>query len=284
MVITTALFDLGRGNWTDYKRTINDYISYTNMIYFNCKMVIYTTEDLKDYFENKRREIDADLSMTKIITMRLDEIPYYDYLDKLTHLMSTDFFIKNIKLRAHHTRPEANYPIYNIIQFAKSKFVERTIKENYFESEYHCWMDAGIYHHLFSKNWIKTNFPQRNENVLSDGKVHQFYIDFPRESDRNKVDYYGQQEDVRIAGGWFGGCKTSLLKFSEIIKKVVDDSISEGVISDDQNIYTISYLENKELFTLHNGVEITREVSMRTGYGLHKHFAALDFFLETPYI
>jgi hypothetical protein len=281
MVITTALVDLGRENWKDYNRSINDYLSYNNMIYFQCKMVIYTTEDLKEYFENKRREVDPDLSMTKIITMRLEEIPYYEYMEKLTDLMNSDFFIKNIKLRAHHYRPEANYPIYNIIQFAKSKFVERTIKENYFDSKYHCWMDAGIYHHLFSPKWVKSVFPKKNENVLSDGKIHQFYIDFPRESDLNKVDYYGQQDDVRIAGAWFGGNKAALLNFSDIVKKVVDDSIEEGIISDDQNIYTISYLENKDLFTLHNGVEITKETTMRTGYGAHKYFAALDFFLDS---
>jgi protein YibB len=282
MVITTALFDLDRTNWTNYNRSIQDYKSYNNMVYLKCNMVIYTTEDLKPYFEDKRKEIDPDLTMTKIITMKLEEIPYYDYLDKLTEVMKSDFFIKNVKMRHDIYRPEANYPIYNIIQFAKSKFVENTIRKNFFNSEHHCWMDAGIYHHLFSPNWIKKEFPLRNQEVLEDGKIHQFYIDFPRESDLNKVDYYGQTDDVRIAGGWFGGGKSALLKFSEIVKKVVDDSIIDGVISDDQNIYTISYLENKNLFTLHNGVEITKETSMKTGYGLHKCFAALDFFIG-PY-
>ena len=279
MVITTALFDLGRENWEGYNRSIKDYLSYNKMIFFDCNMVIYTTPDLKEYFEINRKKIDPDLSKTKIITMSLSEIPYYDYLDKLENLMKSDFFITKIRSRGHSLRPEANYPIYNIIQFAKSKFVENTIRNNYFNSEYHCWMDAGIYHHLFSDKWIGSKFPVNNLEVLDDEKVHQFYIDFPKESDLDKVTYYGEPEDVRIAGGWFGGKKEALLEFSNKIKKVIDDSIQEGVISDDQNIYTIAYLENKQLFTLHNGVEITKKTTSITGYGVHKHFAALDFFL-----
>jgi hypothetical protein len=183
--------------------------------------------------------------------------------------MNDDFFIHNIKNRhPDQLRPEANYPIYNIVQFAKSKFVSKTIQSNPFNTDYHCWMDAGIYHSGFPEEFRGKKFPSKNQDTLKDGKIHQFYRVFPKEKDIHKVSYYSELDDVRIVGAWFGGHKNALEIYSNIINKVVDDSIKEKVISDDQNIYTISYLENKDLFTLHDG-----------NFARNPYFAALDYFI-----
>lgn len=271
MTVTTALFDLGRGDWPGYPRSIEQYKSYAlNMTTFNCNMVIYTSEDLLTFFQEARRRVDPSLSMTKIFTMKLEEIPYYNYLDRLTKLMLSEYFITNIRNRhPDRDRPEANFPIYNIIQFAKSKFVERTILENYFDTEHHCWLDAGVYHHYFPQHFLNRKFPDKNIEVLNDNKIHQFYKTHPKESDIHKLTYYADLDDVRIVGAWFGGTRSAMLEYSKIIKKVIDDSICENVISDDQNIYTISYLENKDKFNLHDG--------NFSPYG--PWFSGVDFFL-----
>ena len=269
MVVTTALFDLDRTDWPNYNRSIETYKRYgKNILSLKSNMVIYTTEDLKSYFEENRKVADPDLTRTIIVTLKLQDIPYYNYLEKLETLMKTDFFIQNIKNRADIYRPEANYPIYNIIQFAKSKFVETTIKNNFFNSETHCWLDISAYHDIFPQEFLNRTYPSKNEDLLLDGKIHHFYRQHPRDSDANKVWYYGDPDDVRMVGGWFGGTKAAMLKYAEIINKVIDDSISEGVISDDQNIYTIAYLENKELFNLHDG-----------HFAHSPWFSGLDYFL-----
>jgi protein YibB len=270
LTVTTALFDLNRATWDGYQRSIDDYKNYSkNMLSLDCNMVIYTTKDLEEHFLENRKVIDPDLKKTKVITLKLEEIPYYDYLDRITKLMNSDFFIKNIRNKHHDKlRPEANYPIYNIIQFAKSKFVENSVNNDYFNTELHCWMDSGIYHHTFPNEFKFKKYPSKNIGLLQDNKIHQFYRIHPMDSDLNKLTYYCAPDDVRIVGAWFGGTKNSMLKHSELIKKVVDDSISENVISDDQNIYTICYLENKNLFNLHNG-----------NFARNAYFAGLDFFI-----
>jgi len=271
MTITTALFDLGRKDWPDYPRSIEQYKGYAlNMTTFDCNMVIYTTKDLQSFFEEARKRIDPTLSKTKIVIMDLEEIPYYDYMGKLTQLMRSDFFINNIRNKhPDRNRPEANFPIYNIIQFAKSKFVKKTIMDNYFDSEQHCWLDAGVYHHYFPQRFLNKKFPYKNGHILDDNKIHQFYRMHPKDSDINKLTYYADLDDVRIVGAWFGGKKSAMIQYSDIINKVVDDSINENVISDDQNIYTISYLENKDKFNLHDG--------NFSPYG--PWFSGVDFFL-----
>ena len=232
-------------------------------------MVIYTTSDLVDHFLENRKKIDPSFSKTKIVQVPLNEIPYYDYLEKITKLMSDDFFIQNIKNRhPDKLRPEVNYPIYNIVQFAKSKFVEQTIRSNPFNTDYHCWMDAGIYQGRFPREFIGMKFPNKKVEVLGDGKIHQFYRVFPKDRDINKISYYSEIDDVRIVGAWFGGNKKSLIEYARIINKVIDDSIEEGVISDDQNIYTICYLENKDIFNLHDG-----------SFARDPYFAGLDYFI-----
>jgi protein YibB len=270
MTITTAFFDVGRGNWKGYNRSLEEYKEYSkNMLSLDCNMVIYTTSDLVDHFLESRKKIDPSFSKTKIVQVPLNEIPYYDYLEKITRLMSDDFFIQNIKNRhPDKLRPEVNYPIYNIVQFAKSKFVEQTIRSNPFNTDYHCWMDAGIYQGRFPKEFIGMKFPNKKVEVLGDGKIHQFYRVFPKDRDINKISYYSEIDDVRIVGAWFGGNKKSLIEYARIINKVIDDSVEEGVISDDQNIYTICYLENKDIFNLHDG-----------SFARDPYFAGLDYFI-----
>jgi protein YibB len=270
LTVTTAFFDLGRETWTGYKRSVEDYLNYSkNMLSLDCNMVIYTQENFYQHFKETRMKIDPELSKTRIVILPLEQIPYYEYLEKITNLMNDDFFIHNIKNRhPDQLRPEANYPIYNIVQFAKSKFVSKTIQSNPFNTDYHCWMDAGIYHSGFPEEFRGKKFPSKNQDTLKDGKIHQFYRVFPKEKDIHKVSYYSELDDVRIVGAWFGGHKNALETYSNIINKVVDDSIKEKVISDDQNIYTISYLENKDLFTLHDG-----------NFARNPYFAALDYFI-----
>lgn len=269
MVVTTSLFDLDRQNWKNYNRPIEDYKRYAqNMLSLDCDIVIYTTPDLKPFFEEHRKNYKEK---TIIITMDLKDIPYYDYLNRITNLMTSDFFVNNVRNAPgiDRYRPEANYPIYNIIQFAKSKFLKMTIENNYFDSKYHCWMDVGIYHDKFPQKFKFKKFPSVNFEVLSDEKIHHFYIDHPRESDLNKLEYYSMLGDVRMTGGWFGGTKDAMLLYSDLIEDVVNQSISEGVISDDQNMYTIAYLQNKNKFHLHDG-----------NFAVNPWFAGLDYFME----
>lgn len=269
MVVTTSLFDLNRQNWNNYNRPIEEYKKYAqNMLSLDCDMVIYTTSDLKSFFEDNRK---LYKEKTIIITMDLKDIPYYDYLDRITNLMTSDFFVNKIRNAPgiDRYRPEANYPIYNIIQFAKSKFLKMTIDNDYFKSKYHCWMDVGIYHDKFPQKYKFEKFPSSNLKILSDEKIHHFYIDHPRESDLNKLEYYSMLGDVRMTGGWFGGTKNAMLLYSDLIENVVNQSIHEGVISDDQNMYTIAYLQNKNKFHLHDG-----------NFAVNPWFAGLDYFME----
>ncbi len=271
MIVTTSLFDIGRSSWARYSRDTSSYLEHSkNMLSLRCKMVIYTTEDLRSHFEAERMKHDPSLSNTRIVCMPLSSIPYYDYLDRLNDLMKSEYFVTKIRNSGGQDgdRPEANSALYNIIQFAKSKFVEKTIDSRFFDDDIHCWMDAGIYHHRFPQEFLNRVYPSKNESVLLDGKIHQFYKDFPRQSDLNKVVYYGSHEDVRIVGAWFGGTSAAMKLHSQRVNKVVDDSIREGVISDDQNIYTVAYLERKDLYSLHDG-----------SFAHSPWFAGLDFFL-----
>lgn len=271
MVVTTALFDIGRGSWSNYSRNIDKYKEYSkNMLSLRCKMHIYTTENLRDHFEQERKKHDPNLINTRITCMKIEQIPYYDYLEPINKILKSNYFIYKIRNSGFQdpTRPEANFALYNIIQFAKSKFVEMTIDDNQFNDNIYCWMDAGIYHDKFPTQFLNRSYPQKNENHLLDGKIHQFYRIHPKESDINKADYYGSYDDVRIVGAWFGGTKYAMKIHSNIVKKVVDDSIKEGVISDDQNIYTIAFLENKNLYNLHDG-----------NFAKNPWFAGLDYFI-----
>ena len=155
-VIVMALYDIGRDNWDNFDLSYNTYLRWMkNTLSLDSNFVIYTEERFKDEIEKNRREFDPDFIKTKLIVKPLEELEYYtEYHDKLDLLMSSDEF----KDKCHHTVPEVTQPLYNVIMFSKLSFLKDTKDNNYFDSDYFIWADAGGLRENISDNTFLHRF------------------------------------------------------------------------------------------------------------------------------
>jgi hypothetical protein len=124
-------------------------------------MVVYTEEKFKDFvLKNKQKNL-------KLVIKPLSEIPYYKYNDKIIDILND----KEYRLKiVDPNRVECNLSLYNIIQYSKFEWIAEAIKENYFDTDYYFWMDAGC-SRFFQDVDCNNTWPQ-NYDILSADKFN----------------------------------------------------------------------------------------------------------------
>ena len=247
--IVTSLYDIGRGSWPNFKRTYNEYFKYfKNILSLDCNMTIYIDEKDLNVVNLLRSEIDPEFKKTKILTNKFTELEAYKkFYTRTKDVMNSKEFIT--KRHDSHT-PEMLYPEYNIINFNKVSFLENSIINNFFNSEYFIWLDAGFYHDRFPKEIMYKTYPDANKiKILNDNKVHFLSL-----CDDNHIELSSYLDTrVSIAGSMFAGKSEPLLELKKICFCVIDNFLSDKTINDDQTVYAYAYKQNKNLFNLTKG-------------------------------
>ena len=156
--------------------------------------------------------------------------------------MNSDFFIKN---RWENHTPEMIYPEYNIINFNKVSFLEKSIQDNWFNSEYFIWMDAGFYHSKFPQEYRYKQYPDVNKiKILDDNKIH--FLTLTEEIELKS--YFDPR--VSITGSMFAGKAQPILKLKKLCFETIEEFLNSNAINDDQTIYAFSYMKDPNLFNL----------------------------------
>lgn len=246
--IVTSLYDIGRGSWNNlFQRSYQEYFKYfKNILSLDCNMVIYIDEKDYDTVKTLRSEIDPFFKKTKFNINSFINLEAFQrfYLKSKNVMNSSDFLKKRFE---HHT-PEMVYPEYNIINFNKVSFIEQTIKENLFSSEYFIWMDAGFYHSRFPQEYCLKQYPDPEKiKILDDNKVHFLTL-----SDQVELSSYLDPR-VSITGSMFAGKAEPLLQLKTLCFDVIDEILNANAINDDQTIYAFAYQKNPDLFNLMQG-------------------------------
>lgn len=242
VTLTTAFYDIGRGKWNSYKRTVDDYMEYfaNTVSKIPANLVIYCEESNKDRIASIR----PAGNNTRIITVPFEETEMYrTYHKKINDVMTSESFRNNI---VHHDIPEMIYPNYNIVNFNKISFVMDSIKE--FDTLVYGWIDFGFGH---GKVDISNNI-SFCEKVTEGDKVYMGCLRIPFDEMLYHPWSYFSNE-VFITGSAFMGTKKSLTEFKMLFDEVLSTSLNLGMVDDDQTIYNMIYLKNKNMFKLKRG-------------------------------
>jgi protein YibB len=245
--LVTALYDIGRKDYIAYPRTIETYLRYMdNILSLKSNIVIYCDIDLKERIFETRQLYDKNLQNTVLVVTPFNELDCYKHFySRVKTVMLTEKFKKE-----NQGSIESIYPEYNIINFNKISFVNNTINDNPFKTDYFLWIDAGFFHENFPKQYRETLYPNPNRlNVLEDNKVH--FLSLCPEQYIPLESMYSSR--VSIAGSMFAG-KAEPLKFlKQEIYTTINNFLEQNAINDDQTIYAFVYSKNKDLFSFSYG-------------------------------
>jgi len=239
---TTAFYDIGRGKWGSYKRTVDDYMGYfaNTVSKIQANLVIYCDESNK----NRIASIRPEGENTRIVIVPFEETEMYrNHYGRINAVMKSNSFRSKI---IHHDIPEMLYPEYNIVNFNKISFVMNSIKE--FDSSVYGWIDFGFGHGKVDVS-VDLSFC---ESVTNGDKVYMGCLRIPVDEMLYHPWSYFSNE-IFITGSAFIGTKKSISRFKTLFDEVLDTSLDLGMIDDDQTLYNMMYLKDKSLFNLKQG-------------------------------
>lgn len=231
VTIVTSLFNVQREemdgrNWEEYLEWFEETLK------LKCSMVIFTTEDLVSFIEEKRTKIP-----TEIITQTIEEIPYYKLKEDLDKIIESEEYKEKI---SDPDRIECKHSIYSIIQYSKFKWLNQVVDENPFNSKFFFWLDAGG-SRFFERYDLNLEYPSSNAIEALEEMGDKFLIQMNMEYYKDLVNSEKLDEkyllDNRsyILGSMFGGTSKALNKVSEDIEDVLlHKMIDNGFVNNEQ--------------------------------------------------
>ena len=247
VTLVSALFNIKREEMDG--RTWEEYLKWFDItLKLKCPMVLFVSEDLFSFVEERRRDIP-----TKIIVQTIEKIPYYYLKDKMDSILQSEDYKNKMAVL---DRIECNYSLYSIIQYYKFKWIENAIQNNIFNSELFFWIDAGA-SRFFDGFDLEKEFPGVAANKELDELGEKILIQQNMESYSDLVSSNGLDKsyfyDARsfVCGTFFGMHKNIHSKIlSEIENILFNDMISRNNLNNEQ--IALGYLvKNKpELFEI----------------------------------
>lgn len=233
VTIVTALYNLNR---TD--RSWNDYLKwFDKTLKLKCPMFIFTTEDVRNFIEERRKEIPTEIRIHSI-----EEIPYYHLKDRITEVINSDYFKQNIDCPE---RIECTEPLYSIIQFSKFWWLREAVKNNVFDSEFFFWMDAGA-SRFFEGFDLNNKFPSDDaiESLKEMGEKILLQLNmeyYPNLAQATTLDeQYLCDSRAITCGSFFGGHKNKIQKLGRLVYKVLNNMLNAELINNEQIV--LAYL------------------------------------------
>lgn len=229
----TALYNINRDIYD--QRSYKQYQEwFSKTLTVPVPMVIYTEEENRDIIDTVRNDLP-----TKVIYTKLEETPFYHTRNAVEEIITKSEFKNKIK-----------YPnglentCYDYIPIVNSKFVwmSNAIQENYFKTDMHFWIDAGLSRfmkfnmsdNIFNTDLI-TELNNNNKIYIQIGKEKELY-DLVNE----KVTFdecIGQTINFMMAGFWGGN--TGLIKeICELGKDMyINEYINKQRVDNEQVIF-----------------------------------------------
>uniref|UniRef100_A0A0N5AMF1 Phospholipase D n=1 Tax=Syphacia muris TaxID=451379 RepID=A0A0N5AMF1_9BILA len=231
VVVVTALFNIGRGDWYKYTRSYEQYLEYMNkLLKIKNRLVIFTDQEGANYVRTKRHQKNTEVRLFLLNLIK----NYWNY---------------DPAMKDH---PESKSVDYDIVVNSKVYFVHNATQSSKFKhnAKYFAWIDAGYGH--ADQSVVPSNCHWKPP--LPNGFVTVIKIT----PDYDKVERYSINDLYRvdwsvISGGFFGGDVASIDRFYRFYHKTFLDLLDERKVDDDQTVLTITMKNYPNLFyTLHS--------------------------------
>lgn len=263
ITIVSAFFDINRSNIKGFNRSNQKYIdAFKFWAHIKNKLVVFSDKDTIKEVKKIRKEYGL---LDKTETIVIDD---YTKIDNEL-FTSIDNTMKNKQLLDFHLQrniPEAISSKYNYIMAIKAWCCTEAVKRG-LTTDMVAWLDFGFnYAGKYYKKEEEFDFLW--EYDFSD-KIHLLQI--------NDFDNLPPYEIIRRNNSYIQGGEIIAPDYlwEELWKLVRNNMLAlnkSGLADDDQILYYMSYLENKEIFELHKCCWL----------GLFKDFSNKKFTFEVP--
>ncbi len=252
IAIVTALFDIGRGEWWEYRRPFDEYLKYLQiLLQLKNNLIIYIDNKSIEWVMNTRRKFVDDDNRTLIIPFGINQLPLWRYRNRMQSIIDNEQINWNVEWdTAMRTHPESKSADYNIIVNSKPFFIYDASQRNPFESTHFVWLDAGYghgRHNIYPVDWIWS--PQLPSHAIA---LIKLTPDWDMLSKYQLKKLY--RHDVAVISGGFVSVPIALADlFYRIFWSILIDMIDQSMIDDDQTILVMLAQREPAIFHITHG-------------------------------
>jgi hypothetical protein len=247
--LVTSLFNVKRENMEGNDgRSWDDYLKwFKKTLEIKCPMTIFVEEDLVKFVEESRTY------PTKIITHSVSEIPYYFLKDRIQNILDTEEY--KVKIDCPE-RIECQHSMYTVVQYSKFKWLERAIEENFLNSKYFFWIDAGASRH-FDGFDINNVFPSQVALKSLNGMGEKFLMQLNMDIDfcmdlalaETLTENYLWDARAITCGSFFGGEVSAAKRVCKEVDDVwINKMINKNLVNNEQIVLAYLLKTKPEMF------------------------------------
>lgn len=243
ITIVTGLWDLGRDQLGEnFKRSFDHYeAKFFEMLQVDSQMCIWIPKIL----EKKVLAIRKDRPTKIFIKENEDFKTWNPFFGKIQEIRKNENWLSQAGWLRES--PQASLEFYNPMMFTKMFMLNDSVIHNPFKSDYFFWIDGGLTNTVCSSLFTEEKVLDNLDNYCKkDGKfVHLTYPytcndeihgferkAMARHCGVNYVDYVAR-------GGFFGGRKEQVQEINHLYYRVMESTLSEGLMGADECLFTI---------------------------------------------
>jgi len=243
MRIVTGFYDIGRGGWTAFGRSTEDYIqSFMNYIRLGYDVIAFVDDRIDTSGWactvvpiNERWLMENTVSWPKLGTARA--------------IMSSDGFRRMVGERIDQGFPENVHPEYNMINHCKTDFL-RIAASMVDDGDMIAWSDFGYFHAVFhSDPAVYPTRPIDPTRLVADRM--NFFLVHPPIPVHDILRIVVEAPEIFTGSFYAGPARIISDDFFHLYQDCLDQLHSMGATDDDQTIYLMCYLRRPDLFALH---------------------------------
>lgn len=245
---------------------LNKYLKKTlRTLIIECPLIIYCEEEHADFFMNVRKLFNLE-SITKIITIKLEDLFFYKYKQ---YLLRGEDLNTNYNKNAH------------IVMMNKFKFLLDSIEENTFNTTHFAWIDVNLLEKTFndSVNYLDVEIYDRILYICKNPR-DKFTIEvinqWSPDMYRNLDEFYSRYQ--WIVAGCFFTMENNIGKI--ILQKLIDKAIEitlKGFGSGEESFFSFIIDENSDMFNLYIG---DYQDTIHNYYRIEKNHNYVNFMVE----
>jgi len=249
ITLVTAFYDIGRGNWKTYNRSVDLYFnSFKNYLYLPYNIVAFIDDryiDKLPKYDNVNFKV-IPINYQWLITNSL----CWKDLQKVKNIMENEYYKDLVKDRILQEFPENIHAEYNIINHSKIDFIYYGIMNHIITSDFICWSDFGYHNSILKNN--PSNYPYAGLDIskFNKDKLNFWLRNNPINNDFDIIKTLIDPREV-FTGSLFGGPLHLILKLYYLYHNQLNFMYNKGISDDDQHVYLRCYLNEPHIFELH---------------------------------
>jgi hypothetical protein len=233
ILFITSFRDIGRDNWSAFRRGANEYVQRFHTLVENMKYPIVAYVDAKTRPKVKQMSNLTIVEMEKVTSF----VEKYEAIEQA--IIDSEKYKSMIPSnRKHH--PEHLYAAYNLANHSKINYIKDAM-ETYPEYTHYAWIDFGCVTDL---SVVPCNVDM---GKLEEKRIMNHYMKMPTAPARSPQEML-TTFDVYVPGGMFIVPKSLVATYELLYERELQYWHSIGISDDDQGLVYQLMLKNPDMF------------------------------------